>query len=482
MELGGNIVENIKNSFKTRKFKSASYSFGIIAIALAIVIVVNLIVNALPASITKIDLSFNQMYSLTETTEEFVKGLSEDVTIYVVCQTGSENTDVMEMLNKYVALSPHIRIETVDPILHPTFTSEYTEDAVAAGSLIVVSEKRFKIIPYSDLYEQTLNTSTYSFEVTGFDVEGQVTSALNYVTTDELPVVYNLEGHGVTAFSETLQDLINKNSMAIESLNLLSAGGVPEDAACVFINAATNDLSADEAKQVISYLENGGRAFIVAASGGKELPNLNSVLEHYGVELMTGYAVENDTSHYMRPYANYLLPVVESHEITKGLEEEHLCLVDAGGITEAENTRTSVKITPLLQTTENSFLRPMTNASLQSISMADGDIAGPVTIGAAITDRYQDAEARLVVYSSSYITNDAANLQVSGNNYKMVMNSLSWLCGLDSSIAIDAKSFSMEYLQITANETNRWTIITVIVLPAFCLVTGFVVWIRRRRR
>lgn len=475
-------MENIKNSFKTRKFKSASYSFGIIAVALAIVIVLNLIVNALPASMTKIDLSFNQMYSLTETTEEFVKGLSEDITIYVICQTGSEDADVMEMLEKYAALSSRIHVETVDPVLHPTFTGEYTEDAVASGSLIVVSDKRSKIISYSDLYEQTLNTSTYSYDVTGFDVEGQVTSALNYVTTDELPVIYNLEGHGVTALSATLQDLIDKNSMEIQTLNLLSAGGVPEDAACIFINAPTSDLSADEAEQMISYLENGGRAFIVAASGGKELPNLESVMQHYGVKVTAGYAIENDTSHYLRPYANYLLPVVESHEITKGMEEEYLCLVDAAGITEAENTRTSVKVTPLLQTTENSFLRPMENSSLQSISMADGDIAGPVTIAAAVTETYNDAVTRLVVYSSSYITNDGANMQVSGNNYELVMSSLSWLCGLDSSIAIDAKSFSMDYLQITANDTNRWTIITVAVLPVLCLAAGFVVWIRRRRR
>lgn len=475
-------MEKIKDSFQTRKFKSASYSFGIIAVALAILIVFNLIVNALPANLTKIDFSFNRMYSLTETTEEFVKGLSEDITIYVVCQTGSEDVDVMEILGKYTALSSHIRIETVDPILHPTFTNEYTEEAVASGSLIVVSDKRFQIIPYNDLYETTLNRTTYNHDITGFDVEGQVTSALNYVTTDELPVIYTLEGHGVTSLSATLQDLILKNSMEIQSLNLLNAGGVPGDASCLFINAATSDLSQNEAEEIITYLENGGRAFFVTAIDGKERSNLASVMEHYGVGVRTGYAIENDASRYIRPYANYLLPVVKTHAITKGMEDEYFCLINAGGITEVDNTRTSVTVTPLLQTTDDSFLRSMENASLQSISMAEGDIAGPVTIGAAISETYNDVETRLVVYSSSYITNDDANQQVAGNNYQLVMNSLSWLCGLDSSIAIEAKSFALDYLQITANDTNRWTIITVVVLPVLCLVTGFVIWIRRRRR
>lgn len=475
-------MEKIKKSFQTRKFKNASYSFGIIAVALAIVILLNLLVQALPANLTKIDFSFNRMYSLTETTEEFVKGLSEDITVYVVCQTGSEDVDVMEMLKKYQALSSKIQVETVDPVLHPTFTSEYSEEAVTSGSLIVVSEKRFKIIPYQDLYEQTLNTSTYRYDVTGFDVEGQLTSALNYVTTDELPIIYQLEGHGVTAFSSTLQELIEKNSMKLQSLNLLSAGGVPEDAACVLINAATNDLSAEEASQIIAYLEQGGRAFLVDASDGKERPNLNSVMEHYGVRLVTGYAIETDAAHFLRPYANYLIPEVKYHAITEGMEEDYLLLGNAGGISEAENTRTSVKVTPLLQTTENGFLRSMENASLQSVSMAEGDIAGPVTVGVAISENYQDVETRLAIFSSPYLTNDSANMQVSGNNYQLVMKGLSWLCGLDSSIAIEAKSFSMEYLQISANHTNRWTIITVVVFPVVCLAVGFIVWIRRRRR
>ncbi len=164
------------------------------------------------------------------------------------------------------------------------------------------------------------------------------------------------------------------------------------------------------------------------------------------------------------------------------MEEDYLLLGNAGGISEAENTRTSVKVTPLLQTTEGGFLRSMENASLQSISMTEGDIAGPVTVGVAVTETYQETETRLAVFSSPTLTSDSANMQVSGNNYKLVMNGLSWLCGLDSSIAIDAKSFSMDYLQISANATNRWTIITVVVLPVLCLGVGFVVWIRRRRR
>ena len=189
------VKKNLKETFQNRKFKSGSYSVGVIAAAILIVIVINLIVNALPSNVTKFDLSFNQMYSLTDTTKEFLKGLEEDITVYVIAQTGAEDETVMEMLNNYKALSEHIKVETVDPILHPNFILEYTTENVSSGSLLVVSEKRYKLIQASDLYTTSMNYNTYREQITGFDGEGQITSAINYVTTNDLPVVYTLEGH-----------------------------------------------------------------------------------------------------------------------------------------------------------------------------------------------------------------------------------------------------------------------------------------------
>ena len=69
---------------------------------------------------------------------------------------------VMEMLNNYKALSEHIKVETVDPILHPNFRLEYTTENVSSGSLLVVSEKRYKLIQASDLYTTSMNYNTYT--------------------------------------------------------------------------------------------------------------------------------------------------------------------------------------------------------------------------------------------------------------------------------------------------------------------------------
>lgn len=477
-------MKNILESFKTRKFKSGTYSLGIVSIAVIIVVVINLLVNALPANITKHDLSYNQLYSLTDTTKDFVRTLEEDVTIYVIAQTDTEDTTLMEMLDNYKALSSHIHVETVDPVLHPSFVTQYTSDSVTNGSMIVVSDKRFTIINQSDLYEYNFNYSTYQTTTTGYDGEGQITSALSYVTTDNIPVAYTLEGHNEAELTDLLTEMIGKNSFEIKSLSLYSAEAVPEDADCLIINVPASDISSEEADRVIAYLEKGGSVFVVEDGASEEKPNLERVLEYYGVGLQRGYVVEGSSSNFFYPYPNFLLPVRSSHAIMETLNAKkyNVLMAYAGSIVKLDSARKTVNFEPLLTTTDNSFLRVLENSSLQSVSMAEGDIAGPCYVGAAVTEEHDGVETRLVIYSSAYTTTDEANSWINGNNYELVTSSLNWLAEMDSSIAIDAKSYSMSYLQVTTADVNRGTIVTVVVLPLVILVFGFVVWFRRRRK
>lgn len=76
--------------------------------------------------------------------------------------------------------------------------------------MIVVSDKRSKVIPYSDLYESSVNYQTYSMETTAFDGEGQVTSAIAYVTTEDLPILYTLTGHEENDLDSSMQSAIEK--------------------------------------------------------------------------------------------------------------------------------------------------------------------------------------------------------------------------------------------------------------------------------
>ena len=80
--------------------------------------------------------------------------------------------------------SSHIKVEYVDPAVSPNFYSSYTDAAPSDGSIIVVSGEKSKVIDASDLYEYSVDYSTYTQTKSAYDGEGQLTSAISYVTSD----------------------------------------------------------------------------------------------------------------------------------------------------------------------------------------------------------------------------------------------------------------------------------------------------------
>ena len=278
------LKQKIKDSMNKKYLKNGSYSVVISAIFVVIVIVVNMIVGSLPTKYTEVDVSSEKLYSISDDTKEFLKKLDKDITIYQVVQSGSEDETISKLLEKYEEESSHIKVEEKDPVVNPKFTSEYTSDEVSANSLIVVCGDRSKVVDYSNIYESSIDYNTYQSQTTGFDGEGQITSAISYVTSEDMPVLYTLDGHGEKELSSDIQEDIQKANIDIKSLNLITEESVPEDAACLLINAPTSDISESEKDAIIDYLENGGKAMIFSDYTEESMENFDAVLANYGVE------------------------------------------------------------------------------------------------------------------------------------------------------------------------------------------------------
>ena len=103
--------------------------------------------------------------------------MQEDVTIYVIVNEDNQDTTLGQTLQRYDDLSDHITVEYVDPTVNPRFHTQYTDSTISINSLIVVSDKRNRVIDYSDIYESSFDYSTYTSTTTGYDGEGQITSA-----------------------------------------------------------------------------------------------------------------------------------------------------------------------------------------------------------------------------------------------------------------------------------------------------------------
>ena len=171
--------------------RRGSYSLVLSLVVLAILIVVNILVSVLPKTLTKLDISAQKLYSITSSTKVVVNNLQKDVTIYWIVQADQEDDILENLLEKYDSLSQHITVEKKNPDVYPQFAAQYTDETVENNSLIVVCGTKSRYIPFSDIYLSDIDYNTYT-EVKSFDGEGCITSAIDYVQSDKLPIIYVL--------------------------------------------------------------------------------------------------------------------------------------------------------------------------------------------------------------------------------------------------------------------------------------------------
>ena len=476
------LKQKIKESMNKKYLRNGSYSVVISAVFVVIVLVINMIVGSLPTKYTELDVSTQKLYTISDDTKKFLKDLDKDVTIYQVVQSGSEDETIKKLLERYAEESDHIKAEQKDPVVNPKFTSQYTSDDVAANSLIVVCGDRSKVVNYDSIYESSIDYNTYQSSITGFDGEGQIDSAISYVTSEDLPVLYTLDGHGEKDLDSTLQEDIQKANIDIKSLNLITEESVPDDAACLLINAPTTDISEAEKDAIIEYLENGGKAMIFSDYTEESMENFDAVLKNYGVERTDGIVIEGDSQHYAQmPY--YLVPTVNSTDAISDFASKgyYVLMPYAQGIKKDEDVRDTVTVNSLLTTSDSAYSKVDVNSG--SIEKTDDDIAGPFDLGVSITETVDDKETQIVYYASSNLMDSQINQMVAGGNEQMIMSSLNWMCSSDetSTISIQAKDLQVSYLTLTAYDASFWKIMVMGIVPAVVLIMEFMVWLKRRK-
>lgn len=466
------------NSRNQQAWKGGTYSLVITAVVLAILIAVNVFASNLPSGLTKLDISSSKLYSITSNTKVVVNGLQQDVTIYWIVQADEEDSILENLLSKYESLSSHIQVVKKNPDVFPTFTANYTEEDVPNNSLIVESGDRYRYVDYYDIYETEFSYYSYSYTVSGFDGEGAITSAIDYVVTEDLPKLYYLQGHGEGEIPETFADSMDKENVVMEALSLLTVDAIPEDADGILIYAPQTDLSTEEADMLASYAAQGGKLLVLAGPvEGATLTNLCSILTDYGVEFVEGVAIEGSRDHYAFGYPYILMPDLESDSITDPLIEKNyyaiLPLSQGMDLSYADSGVTS------LLTTSDAAYSKVAGFQLTTYDMEDGDISGPFSLAVSVDTA---GEGQIVWFSASDFLDDMYNAYSSGANVDLVMNAVSDLLGEREAMAIRSKSLNYNYLTISETTASTLKTLMIGVFPLLYLAVGIVVIVNKRRK
>lgn len=469
------------SSANGRVFRNGLYSTAILAAAIVLAVLVNLLVGAIPSKYTELDLSEAKMYTLSDSSRKLVQGMDQDVTIYYLCETGSEDAILTKLLDHYAEESSHLRWEQKDPALYPTFAAQYGASDAAAGSLIVVSGDDSVVLDAADLYEYDYSdySTTGSANVT-FGGEKQITSAIYKLTAAEESHVYYTTNHGEQAPTSSLTEALEAQNLDLQPLDLLTST-IPDDCSLLIINAPASDFASDglvdEISQLQAYLENGGKV-LLTTSAFVDTPNLDAVMAQFGLAREPGLVVEGDAGHALYGYPYSLFPdygTTEESTALNGVNKgSHVMLSVAQGITVTETD--GVAAEPLLNTSENSYSKADLNENTSS-EKGVGDVDGPFSL--AVWARNDSTGAEVIWIGCPNMDNEQLYQSVPGN--------LTFLQGCAASmvgqeILIDTKALEAEPITVAASSAMTLGMVFVFLLPAAVLIAGAAVVLLRRRR
>ena len=395
-------IKNTREQFGTRSSKMGSYSFFLTVVVLAILVTVNIALSFLPDSYVQEDLTANQLYSISSQSKVMLSSLEEDITIH-----------------NYEDYSSRVTVEKKDPDLNPDFTNNYTDETIYNNSVIVECGDKYRYISYQDMYE-TSSMSYYSMYSSADEFAGEslITSAISYCTTEELPVIHIPEGHGEAELTESFQEALERDNLETETLSLLNSETVPEEVSCILVNSPSTDISETERDMLLDFMERGGRVLIISGTAEEEqLPNLKSVMENYGISVLEGVVVEENTDNYVYGNPVLLMPEMNSSDITDPLmEDNYQVVVPVSKALDVSEASEDVTVTSLLESSEESFLKDE-GYDIETYEQEEGDIQGPLTLAALVTkDLEDDQQMQLVWIASSMMLEEAYNSYSSDAN------------------------------------------------------------------
>lgn len=480
-------MEKIKKLFQTTGTKQGSFSIGVTAIVIAIVVVANMIIGQLPEKYRNIDVSSTKIYEISDTSKDLLKEQDHKVTLTVLAVKDETDDRITTFLSKYAGLSKNVSVKWIDPVLHP---SALTKNNAEKDTIVVKCEDTGKstTVAFSDIIVQDMSSYYYtgSASESEFDGEGQLTSAINYVISDASQTVYRTSGHGESTFSTTISDLMKKNNYNVEELNLVMNTEIPDDCDLLMMYAPTNDLSQEEADVMKNYLKSGGKVMLILGdTTSEQLPNLMGILSDYGMKEADGYIADPKRCYQGNAY--YLFPQLSvSGDLANGISSQMVLLVNTHGLELSDPARDTISVNAFMSTTNNAYAvtedaqtegsYTLGAVATESISKDDGDDAEDENS----TDDSETLESRLTVISSaSMIDSQITDAFTTLENTTLFMNAVTANFDGVKNISIEPKSLSVEHN--TVQHSGLLSLLVIFGVPIVFLIGGFSVWYRRRK-
>lgn len=497
--------KNRSDYFKSNKFRHGSISTAFTAGFIAVVVLVNLLVGILGQRFPSVnlDLTKNGSNSLTAAGIKVVDKVGLATKIYV-CGTkqqvdndqiaadqGLKYSQVGRILSKIAERNPKITVEYVDLDKDPTFAAEYQSDSIALGDVIVKTEKRYRVLTYSDLFNIQYSQDYSSSQVYS-NVEGSLVSALNAVISNKLPVVAFDTGHSEKQDMTAFKKLLNNNSFETKDFSLMT-DQIPDNAQMVVLSEPTKDYTDDEIKKLSDFLGSttlaGDRSLMATfAPSQAQMPKLATFLQEWGIQVPASVIVESDQSKFISSNPANILSDIQSnlqlkpgsgggqpnygYFVTPQASPINLLFETKGGKTTyslAKSSDSCYLVDNSTKSTDNLPKKASNTAALTQESVKNGD----KTYNASV----------IAIGSSALFTDGIVNSGTFGNGTYMVDLAKYATGTSDSSseVQITAKPMNATDITATAQVSSILGLgVFMLLIPLIIVVLG--IWVYHKRR
>ena len=497
-----------RRSLKSRAFRKGWFSVALVAFFIAGVIIINMIATALVDKVPALvaDTTGSSSFELTDETLDYINKLGEDIKLIVLAdektyrEGGEYYLQSDTLLHQYEDNSSRISLEFTDLADDPTFTSRYPDESLAQYGIIVQGADDYRYLATTDYYDVQIDYTSYQYYIAGSKLEEAVTSAILNVTLKDKPKAAFISGITEEDYSG-FKTYLSYNGFETEEISP-ALGNIGDDVDIIVLYAPNVDLDSAFVDKLSNFLSNGGnygkQLLYLPGSSLSPRPNIDSLLEEWGVEVDKGYAVENDMAKISQvTYGVYLFATDYSDtSYTEKMKNPSLpvCVFYGNGVyTHPVKSLDESKAKTLLKLSEQSTIvyPPDTGDNAEpteesSPSLSVGVIA---TKGDTATSDDTDTEeasessksSNIIVFGTNYIVTDSFLTSSMYGNASYILSLLNTVVGRDNvGVTVGTQTLESEYLDISTAVLRTLTILFAVFLPIVVLIAGIIVYIKRR--
>ncbi len=481
-----------------RRLTYGTISIGLVIAFVAAIVLANMGVSYLTDRFyLKADITPTGVYEISDTSKLLLQNMNRDVRVHILLSEDNVINSTYynvanEFLKRYRALSDNrISIDYIDIYKNPAFLNNYrtTDDEITAGSFIIESDLRYKVLKLADLYElrTTLNQQTYEMSqfVSGIDADQNLASAIQYVTAQDLPTVVFVTGHN-EEYGKIFTSFFTDANYGYDEVNTVF-DEIPGDAAILVVGVPTADYAAYEIDKLDAYMKAGGNIILFTAVSPVETPNLDEWLEEWGIGMRNLMVLDEQRS--MISPVNVVVDIVddivcEDMDITN---TTYIMLPQARAMEQLWDYNDNRRTTVVLQSSASSYGKEYsTETQFDTYSQEEGDTAGPFPVGIlsryGVTANGVSTSAKILALSSIFMSSDSVFDFAGLSNKAFFLEAIDYMNPRTDTLTIESRDYYSDNLTILSSQANVVFWILIVIIPVLILALGLYVWLRRRHK